>query len=109
MTAATAYAQLIHLSRQATLLGSCSELLGWDEETFMPRGGVAHRARQMALLAGLCHDRLSDPRLGELLQQVEGSTLVADSASPEAVNLRLLRRLHDRARKLPRTLVEEMA
>ncbi len=104
-----AYGQLIHWSQQATLLGSCAELLGWDEETFMPRGGVAHRARQMALLAGLCHERLTDQRLGELLQQVEGSALVADTASPVAVNLRLLRRLHDRARKLPRALVEEMA
>ena len=109
MTAANAYAQLIHLSQQAALLGSCSELLGWDEETYMPRGGVAHRARQMALLAGLYHDRLCDPRLGDLLGEVENSSLVGEPLSDEAVNVRLLRRLYDRACHLPRALVEEIA
>jgi carboxypeptidase Taq len=109
MTLANAYAQLIHLSQQATLLGSCSELLGWDEETYMPRGGVAHRARQMALLAGLYHDRLCDPRLGDLLGEVENSSLVGEPLSDEAVNVRLLRRLYDRACHLPRALVEEIA
>jgi carboxypeptidase Taq len=109
MTAATAYAQLIHWSQQANLLGSCSELLGWDEETFMPREGVAHRARQMALLAGLFHERLSDRQLGGLLEELESSSLTADPLSDEAVNIRLLRRQHDRARHLPRALVEEIA
>jgi carboxypeptidase Taq len=109
MTVATAYSQLVHLSQQAALLGSCADLLGWDEETYMPRGGVSHRARQMALLAGLCHDRLTDRRLGELLGKVETSPLVADPQATEAVNIRLLRRLHDRARHLSRTLVEELA
>jgi len=109
MTPATAYAQLIHWSQQATLLGSCAEVLGWDEETVMPRGGVTHRARQMALLAGLYHDRLSDPQLGDLLEEVEASSLVADPLADEAVNIRLLRRLHDRACQLPRALVEEIA
>jgi carboxypeptidase Taq len=109
MTAKDAYGKLVQWSQQATVLSSCAELLGWDEETYMPRGGVAHRARQMAHLAGLCHERLTDPRLGSLLEKVEGSTLVADGHSDEAVNIRLLRRLHDRATQLPRSLIEEIA
>jgi carboxypeptidase Taq len=44
-----------------------------------------------------------------LLEKVEGSPLVADLQSPEAVNVRLLRRLYDRSCHLPRALVEEMA
>jgi carboxypeptidase Taq len=75
----------------------------------MPRGGVTHRGEQMALLAGLVHDRATDPRIGELLSDVDGSALVADAESVEAVNVRELRRDFDRETRLPRRLVEEMA
>jgi carboxypeptidase Taq len=91
------------------VLASCSHVLGWDEETYVPPAGIAHRAEQQALLAGLLHDRATDLRLGELLAAVEGSDLVADPDSAEAVNVRELRRLYDRAIRLPRSLVEEFA
>ena len=46
-----AYQELVQLSRDETRLASCLDLLEWDEEVAMPRGGVEHRAEQMALLA----------------------------------------------------------
>ncbi len=109
MTPEAAYARLIDATRQTALLDSCAELLGWDEEIYMPPGGVEHRGRQMALLAGLVHDRQTDRRIGEWLARVEGSPLVADPLSVEAVNVRELRHAYDHARRLPRGLVEEMA
>jgi carboxypeptidase Taq len=104
-----AYLELIQLSRDETLLSSCLEILEWDEEVSMPRGGVEHRAEQMALLAGLVHDRGTDPRYDDLLSVVEDSSLVTDPESPSAVNVRELRRAYDRERRLPRRLVEESA
>ncbi len=104
-----AYAELIRLSRERTVLSSCAGLLQWDSEIYMPKGGVKHRGEQMALLAGLAHDRATDPRLGELLSEVEASPLVSVNESPEAVNVRELRRDFDRETRLPRRLVEEMA
>ena len=105
----TAYDELIRLVREEALLASCVDLLEWDEETYLPRGGVAHRSEQLALLAGLLHDRGTDPRLGELLDLVEGSRLVAEPESAAAVNVREIRRAYDRERKLPRKLVAESA
>ena len=75
----------------------------------MPHGGVTHRGEQLALLAGLAHDRATDPRIGEYLGAVEGSSLVSDADSVESVNTREIRRDYDRETKLPRRLVEEMA
>ncbi len=75
----------------------------------MPRAGVQHRGEQMALIAGLAHDRATDPRLGDLLQAVEASQLVDDPESVKAVNVRERRRDYDRETKLPRRLVEELA
>jgi carboxypeptidase Taq len=104
-----AYDELLRRSRERSLLASCSALLGWDEQTYMPRGGAEHRGDQMALLAGLHHERATDPRVGDLLVAVEGSDLTADHESPEAVNVREWRRGYDRLTKLPRALVEELA
>jgi carboxypeptidase Taq len=104
-----AYDELTRRVKEEALLASCAALLGWDEETYMPGAGAAHRASQQALLAGLLHDRATDPRRGELLAAVEGSDLVAEPDSPEAVNVRELRRVYDRETRLPRPLVEEYA
>src|SRR6266550_8321409 len=104
-----AYMELVRLSREESVLSSCVDLLDWDQEIYMPPAGTKHRSEQMALLAGVVHERATNPRYDELLSAVEGSSLVADPESPEAVNVRELRRDYDRERKLPRRLVEEMA
>jgi carboxypeptidase Taq len=109
MRAQAAYDELVRRAREEALLDSCAALLGWDEDTYMPPAGAGHRAAQLALLAGLSHDRAVDPRVGDLLAEVEGSELVRDPHSPAAVNVREWRRLYDRATCRPRALVEEIA
>jgi carboxypeptidase Taq len=104
-----AYAELIRRVREETLLTSCEALLEWDEETYMPPGGVENRSEQLALIAGLLHERGTDPRFGELLARVEASELVSDPSSPAAVNIRELRREYDRFVRVPRRLVEDVA
>src|SRR5262245_39505589 len=106
MTPDYAYAELIRRIRDTSILGSCAGVLGWDERTYMPRAGSAHRGEQMALLARLGHEMLTSPRIGELLSAVEGSPLVADRESDAAANAREIRRTFDRATKLPKELVE---
>jgi carboxypeptidase Taq len=105
----TAYRELLRLARERALLLSCSSLLEWDEETYMPPGGVSVRSEQRALLAGLLHERTTAPRFGDLLDELHGSPLLADADSPAAVNVRELRRDYTRATCLPRSLVEETA
>ena len=95
--------------REEATLASIEALLEWDEETRMPAGAVEGRSEQLALLAGLLHERGTDPRLGELLDEVEGSPLLADPMSPAAVNVRELRREYQRSVRLPRKLVQDLA
>jgi carboxypeptidase Taq len=104
--ASEAYRQLHDWMKETALLGSCGGVLGWDERTFMPHNGSAHRADQLALLAGMCHERTTDARVKDLLAQVEAP---ADPTSVEAVNIRHWGRWYDRATKLPKDLVEEIA
>lgn len=101
----TAYQQLLAYVKETAVLGSCAGVLGWDERTYMPRHGSAHRAEQMALLARLCHERTTQPQVGDWLAAV-ASTMLSPA---QAANVRELRRAYDRAVKLPADLVEELA
>lgn len=103
------YAQLTQLLREAALLGSCGSVLGWDERTYMPASGSAHRSEQLALLAGLAHERATSPRIGELLAELQQQSDLGDADSDRAVNVREARRAYDRQTKLPRRLVEELS
>jgi len=105
----SAYDELIRRARELATLSSCSALLGWDEQTYMPVNAVTHRGNQMALLAGLHHERATDPTIGDLLLIVEGSSLLADPESVAAVNVRELKRSYERRVRLPKALVEELA
>lgn len=104
-----AYQELLTRVREQSILSCCSALLEWDELTYLPPGGFAGRGDQAAFLAGLEHERATDPRLGELLGCLEGSALLGEPHSAEAVNVREIRRNFQRASRLPRQLVEEMA
>jgi carboxypeptidase Taq len=109
MTPTDAYAELVRRARDVSLLQSCAAVLGWDQQTYMPRAGAPLRGDQLALLASLTHDRAADPHIGELLAAVEGSDLTRDPDSVEAANVRELRHAYDRVTKIPRRLVEELA
>jgi len=63
----------------------------------------------MGLLARLTHEMLTAPEIGQLLGEVEQFDLVKDPSGVEATNVREIRRAYDRAVKLPKTLVEELA
>lgn len=102
------YPRLLAHWKSASLLGSCANVLGWDQEVLMPPKGVAHRADQLALLAGEVHGRMTDPRVGEWLGACEAdAALMADGTC--ATNVREIRRAFDRATKLPASLVEEFS
>jgi carboxypeptidase Taq len=104
-----AYQELLRRSKESTLLGSCAHLLGWDERTYMPRLGSAHRADQIALLARMTHEMVTAPEIGQLLGEIERSDVIRDKDGPAAANVREIRRIYDRAVKIPKELVEEIA
>ena len=107
--AETLYAELLQLNRRTSLLNSCSAVLGWERETFMPRRGAELRAEQLSLLAGVAHQWSTDPRIGELLQQLEEDQAASALPSEAGACLREIRRTYDRATALPQKLVEALS
>jgi len=84
--------------------GSVVGLLTWDQETFMPKGSAEARAVQLSAMQALIHERLTDPRLGELLEAA-----AADADETRAAMVRNLARERARAVKVPPRLVRELA
>lgn len=109
--AATAelYQELVGRLKETSLLGSCVNVLGWDEQTYLPTQGAEHRSNQLGLLAGMIHDRATHPRVGELLGELGQRNDLGEPDSAPVVNVREARRYYDRATKLPKTLVEELS
>ena len=109
MLAQTAYDELIQKVKEAATLSSVGGLLEWDQQSYMPSGAGKFRADQLSLVAGLSHKKFTDPRIGELLSELEATGLGAAGDTPEAANVRELRHQYDKATKLPGELVSEWA
>jgi carboxypeptidase Taq len=90
-------------------LGRAKALFDWDERTMMPPGGAEARADQIAALVRVRHERLASDDLGRLLDELEpfGEELSYDS--DEAALIRVAKRDHEKARRVPIELHAEMA
>jgi carboxypeptidase Taq len=105
VTATDTWSELRARMREFADLGHVSSLLGWDQETYMALRGGDARARQQATMRVIHHERLSDPRLGDLLDRADEGDL--DRA--QAAMVRELRRDRDHAVRLPLAFVRRMA
>ncbi len=48
-------------------------VLDWDQETYMPPGGVQNRSEQASTLSEVAHRRFTSDEVGRLLDAAEGS------------------------------------
>ncbi len=103
----TPYDSFIRQVREVYNARSIVSLLEWDQETYMPRRGAAHRADQVALIAGLAHQKLTSEAFAESLARLEREGVGDDPV--RLTNLREMRREFDRAVKIPTALVQEIA
>lgn len=103
------YAKLCEHVQQTAMLSGVEELLQWDECTKMPPAAGPYRAEQVALVAGMLHQRRTDPVLGEWLAELVDSTLASDPHSDFGTNIRQIAREYEKKTKLPQKLVEELS
>jgi len=88
-------------------LAALGNLAGWDQRTIMPAAGAASRARQLATLARLSHDRAVADEIGQWLDELEATD---EELSPvDRDIIRLARRDYDRHRCVPAELAAELA
>ena len=89
-------------------LEKAASLLSWDEETKMPPAGAAVRAEQRATLNRVAHDLQTSPELGELLEELRPFEEAHEPDSFEAAVVRVSRRDHEKAARVPSDLRAEL-
>ena len=102
------YQLLCDRSREAALIDSVQQVLEWDERTMLPPAGGSYRAEQAAYLAGLVHQKKTDPQIGQWLDELIDSPLAADPHSDTGAVIHRWKRDYDKKTRLPQSLVEEL-
>lgn len=64
------YRTLLDRSKKIRLLESISELLHWDQETYMPKKGASLRAEQLEEMARLIHKEQTSPAFAKALEKL---------------------------------------
>ena len=90
-------------------LGHAAALLGWDQQTYMPPGGAAARAEQLATLSEITHEMFVADQTGKLLQEAAAELDGAAYDSDEAALVRVVQHDYDLATRVPTKLVAEIA
>jgi carboxypeptidase Taq len=99
----TAYHRLESRFRRLLTLNEAAAMLQWDGAALMPPGGAASRGDQLATLKLVCHEILTDPAVGDLLDEAAGENDLGDW---QRANLREMRRQWLHATAVPGDLVE---
>ncbi|MFL5349982.1 MAG: carboxypeptidase M32 [Hyalangium sp.] len=81
-------------------------LATWDQETYLPPKAEEARAHQLSTLQGIHHERLVDPRLGEVLAWASARP---DLEPDQRAMVRVLTVERDRAVRVPQALVKALA
>ncbi len=107
MSTDTAYSELLSHLNRIHHLESVASLVGWDEQVNLPPDSDDQRAEQNAVLAELSHESGINPRIGEILSELEAAA--ANLSADQQVVVREARKDFDRATKLPADFVREAA
>lgn len=102
------YQNLVQRLEEISHLSGVMSTLGWDQEVMMPPGAADARAKQIAALAGVIHERMTDPGLGDCLNEL-AVTGYADFAAAQQCNIREALRSYELETKVPKRLVQELA
>ena len=90
-------------------LQSAASVLRWDQLTYMPPGGAPARARQISRLRRIAHERLTEPRIGELLEELQSYEQGLPYDCDEAALIRVTRRDYEKAAAVPPSFKQELS
>ena len=95
----------VHL-REIEVLSGVRGIMAWDQQTMMPAAGAPNRGEQSALLSRLVHERLTDPRVGDWIDELRAASGLTEV---QAATLRNLSRDYEQSVKVPAELVSRLA
>ncbi|NTW97772.1 MAG: carboxypeptidase M32 [Oscillochloris sp.] len=89
-------------------LNMANALLNWDQSTYMPPGGAAARARQMATIGKIAHQKATDEEVGALLEDLRPYEASLPADADDAALIRVARRAYEQMVRVPGDLIGEL-
>lgn len=102
----SAYLELESIFRRWSALRGAGSMLGWDNATMMPQNSGDARGEQLAALAEVTHEIITQPKLGELIANAEADGSLDDW---QKVNLREMKRNWQHETAVPAALVTALS
>lgn len=99
--------ELKELTAPVSDLKSISALLGWDQETNMPQGGLRPRSDQISTADTLVHQILISDKASRIAEKIKSGDF--DQSEYEKSLCRIFLRDHERAVKIPSNLVSKIS
>jgi len=99
------YEEFIGYVKELYDLRKASDLLEWDQETYMPPKSVEGRGYALATLSGVYHEKLTSKKMGEYLKKLE---IEKDLTEEQKANVREIKRIYEKKTKVPLKLVKEI-
>ena len=102
------YRKLVLKLEELSRLGGVMGIMHWDQEVMMPKGAASSRAKQMAALTGVVHEKTTNQELGHLIDELIeiGS---CEFTKAEWCNIMEAKREYDLKTKIPKELIQELA
>lgn len=91
--------------KQIEALAQVSGLMGWDQETMMPKAAAAQRSEQFGAMETVLHGLRTDPRMGDWFDAIRRDSLT----KVEAALLRRAEKSFARNTRIPADLASEIA
>jgi carboxypeptidase Taq len=101
--------QFNHRMMEITDLGRAEALLGWDQQTYMPRGGAEDRGNVLETVAGLSHRMFTSPEMGEMLAELVPYAENLDLDSDDACLIKRTAHDYEKMTRVPGEWVAEFA
>ena len=93
--------QLKEIQAELTDLGNAAAALGWDQVTYMPAGGAEDRGNALSTLSKIIHMKSTDPKIGEMLEELEPQIKELDPDSDDARWFKVTKRGYEQNTKFP--------
>lgn len=95
------WAELKQRCQEIEQIQAAISILSWDQNTYMPPAATEARGRQLATLGRILHEKMTDPAIGKLLEELEAEAQAHSYDSFEASLHRVVKREYERAVRVP--------
>src|SRR5512146_595919 len=101
--------RLKQISTEIQALIEVTGLLGWDQQTYMPRGGAEGRGYQAGVISSLAHRMITSDEVGQLLDDLRPNLAQMEPDSDDARLIRRVEREYHKRTRVPASWIVEFS